>query len=663
MYSFLAIALCIALCTHWNDALHTSSPEISAENNHEEESIRTPSGSVLSILAIQTLLQKNHKEVDGEQLISRMIEVTPQRTVLMYGEKEGKHLRNTVIRHDLNASPKTITRKITYSPVAFTLNGSPIQKASPKYIARARGQISVAYTLHDGKPFSVALNGVGSVPIGLSSHPGLFILHTGEHPANKIDDIDNLDSSKAATARGFSNNDALPLPPPPISTNSSLTSNPSEIDNNYNDQPTTDEAAGTQVTSYTYTSNGNGASCRGKDATPREVELAIAFDESFCSTYADNGQTALLAALDAVSLASQPFIRQTCIRFRVVYVEGYCKHSSVPASTLTSRDISKQSEKASQSSDPYKEMLYRNDTIRLLEDAAVLWQYTRAHVSRDVMYLFSRVGADEDAIGRAYVGAACSSWWGIGWVQDGNSAVLSHELAHTLDAEHSNDGDIMDIPHSQWDLQWFSWRSVFAITNFVESVTASCIQKRVSSSPSYPNPTILTPWPKHTCQTAFTQYAFADCTSWTRIGNRSMGNWTKIIVSTRQADSILYIRVYAQGGVIRSYRRSVSLRFKKPSQLGEWITWRGKGGNWGSRKINIIWPFSSVRKPAAWNTCCGRKLWVQLQLSVCSKKGSKRCVTKSFVFKAKLRCINPCSRNPSWGTPFYYWRGDGCPYC
>lgn len=663
MYCFLAIALCIALCTHLDDALPTAHTEILTENNHGEESVRTPGGSVLSILTVQNLLRENHGEIDGSQLMSRMIEVTPQRTVLMFGDKEGKQNQNMVTTHDLNASPKTITRIIKHAPIAFTLNGSPVQKISPKYNVRARGQISVAYTVHDGKPFSVALNGVGSVPLGLSLHPGLFILQNGERTARKITSNHDLDSSKTPNFEESSYDDALPLPQPPTSTNFSSTSNSSGTDTTYNGQPTTNGATGTQVTSYTFTSDGDGASCRGKDSVPREVELALAFDESFCSTYADNGQTALLAALDAVSLASQPFLRQTCIRFRVVYVEGYCKRSSFPASTLTVRGMPKQSKAANQSSDPYKEMLYRNDTIRLLTDLAFLWQSTRTHVSRDVMYLFSRMGADEDAIGRAYVGAACSAWWGVGWVQDGNSAVLSHELAHTLNAVHSNDGDIMDIPHSQWDLQWFSWRSVLAITSFVESTRASCIQKRVSPSPSYPKPTTLTPWPKHTCETAFTRKAFADCTSWTLVGKRAIGNWTKIFLSTRQADSMLYIRVHTQHGIIRGYRRSVSLWFLKPFQLGEWIMWRGKGANWGSQNIKITWPFSSIRKPTTWNTCCGRDLVIQLQLIVCSKNDSKRCVTKSFVFKVSLRCINPCSHYSYYGTPFYYWRGDGCPYC
>lgn len=654
------VVLCVALCTPYILASST------VQSHRRGEKIRAQENAPLPLSPTQHGLRKpqHHFKRSHMSFLPLVIEVTPHHKISVLHNKEGTDMRNSLSTHDLSASSKPLIRKVTHPQIAFTLNDSPTRLISPQYITRGSGHLSVAYTSHNAKPFSVVFHGIGAFPVGMTSHPGLFTFNRRKHGAyNKKHDVLTA-NSESATLRNFSDSDAIPMPSSPTSLLYSGAPDAPATANENGEKNNTEESNDSQQTPDQSSEAADVSSCLAKDAQPRELELAIAFDRSFCSTYGDDGQTALLATLHSVSLASQPFLRQTCIRFRVVYVEGYCKESSVSTFSSLSHGASvHRKERHETPPDPYSEIVYRNDTERLIYDVAIMWQYTRTHITRDVMYLFSAEGADKDAIGRAYIGSACSPWWGVGWVQDANSAVLSHELAHTLDAVHSNNGDIMDVPHSQWDLQAFSWRSLNTMKKFIESPFADCIQKLPSSSASGYNPSILTPWPYYTCETGFSRHAFADCTPWSLIGRGDFGNGTSVLVSSRQADSMLYISVRAEGARIRGYRRRVSLSRLKPARLGEMILWRGKGGNLGSRNVQIVWPFSSIRRKATLKSCCGESLWIQLQLSVCSKQWLEQCVTESFAFKVSLKCVNPCSDVPSWATPFYFWRGNGCPYC
>ena len=159
------------------------------------------------------------------------------------------------------------------------------------------------------------------------------------------------------------------------------------------------------------------------------LELAIAYDSSFCSYYGGsmNAETAVMSIVAAVS---RRFMQNPlCIKVRISHLEGYCDPTI----------------------DPYKEFIDLNRSgcgnTGLLHYVRDYWSINRNYVHRDAMHLFSGTGlecrSEGCVLGCAFRGMLCQNTaaFGVNYITYTSSSTLqgvlvSHELGHNSGATH-----------------------------------------------------------------------------------------------------------------------------------------------------------------------------------------------------------------------------------
>lgn len=161
----------------------------------------------------------------------------------------------------------------------------------------------------------------------------------------------------------------------------------------------------------------------------REIQMAIAYDSSFCSQMRGK-ENAIDEVAQIISNVSQKYQQfGVCTRVTINYVEGFCQRWL----------------------DPYYSFIKSNksgcDGHGLLDNFQEYWEKNRNSIHRDTAHLFSGTGLECDdnggcVVGCAYMEAMCSQEaYGVNYATfSGNSnmraVLIAHEIGHNYGAEH-----------------------------------------------------------------------------------------------------------------------------------------------------------------------------------------------------------------------------------
>lgn len=183
----------------------------------------------------------------------------------------------------------------------------------------------------------------------------------------------------------------------------------------------------------------------------RLVELAIAYDNAFCSLHSNSELIASAYVQAAVNEADVIFKRDTCVSLSLSHIEAHCNDPQDPYTALSAFDTTSTTPPSSQ----------------ILEKFTSIWRQSRKEVHRDLAYFFSGFQDGTNIVGMAYVASTCLNS-GYGWVEKGDISTFVHEVGHSLSASHTNEG-VMKATSTHGDPVFFSDDSIAQITKFVDS--------------------------------------------------------------------------------------------------------------------------------------------------------------------------------------------------
>jgi len=224
----------------------------------------------------------------------------------------------------------------------------------------------------------------------------------------------------------------------------------------------------------------------------KELEVAIAYDSSFCSDLgsSSNADEKVMSLITAVS----DKYRQdgVCVEVVISHLEGHCDSNN----------------------DPYKEFVSMNlsgcGNVGLLTMVKNYWMENKSDIHRDAVLFFSGTGlecTDEDTcmIGCAYRGSICNQDYGfavnhVTFTEDFNlqATLVAHELGHTCGASHQDEHDFVMTPEINLGTNGFSAESiermngVFASTQCLSEVSNLVSQNPTSSPIIAPSLSIVT---------------------------------------------------------------------------------------------------------------------------------------------------------------------------
>jgi hypothetical protein len=216
----------------------------------------------------------------------------------------------------------------------------------------------------------------------------------------------------------------------------------------------------------------NAGSTRAACGSFRNIEVAIAFDSSFCDKYG-SASAAQTRVETIVGLASQRYeVQGLCTRLQISNIEGYCTRNT----------------------DPYRNFM--NDG--LLDSFRGFWNQTRQNRRRDVAQLFSGTDFSSNrVVGRAYLSAVCrlGSAYGVNWITFSNDINLqanlfTHELGHGAGAGHfgperADSGHIMNDLLNDGE-NGFSATSINSMNAYLGRQT--CLSTSAPAPPPSPTP-------------------------------------------------------------------------------------------------------------------------------------------------------------------------------
>lgn len=410
----------------------------------QQNFLTTPSG----LLIPQTRLAAHFpKDTDGAQMASRVHELT-----------DDLRLLSATRQHDLNGMLGA-AEKLSNHPVFTYVNGRLRNTKSSGYIRRGHGYSLVT----DDHANVVALEIPAKVirPLDLLEYPNVFI-DVGEHS-----DLVTFGPDAHVPA-------VLPDDPEEMLSDGKPAENETNVFSVSQIEP----------------------SCRGANAPPQYVELAVAVDSVMCALHGNDPSKVKTAVAAMLSSADAVYAAKMCIRFKVVVYDIICDSRNDPYATISI-------------SEP-------------LPDIRTIWP-TRpaASVPRDAVLFLTGTNFKGGVAGQAYIGVTCFESFSFLWMDNLYSLVFVHEMGHNLNAEHTTEGIMKPGIDLRVD-NYFSDTSVNEIVAFVdaESSRSRCIET---------GPSVASPPPStsaQTCDSALSKWESVACTD-------SLARWrTRVSVST-----------------------------------------------------------------------------------------------------------------------------------
>jgi len=206
------------------------------------------------------------------------------------------------------------------------------------------------------------------------------------------------------------------------------------------------------------------------------IELAVAFESSFCATYSspEAASTKATEIVAGVSIKYEQTAFNLCTKVSLSHLEAQCDSTT----------------------DPYKQYVTQNQSgcggNGLLQGFQGYWNSNRGDIHRDSAQLFSGTGLEcsggSCVIGCAYVGVLCSDrGYGVNYATFSGNAnsvevLVAHELGHNADASHYVDGGATYImypsvnaaPNGFSDVSVTSFLDHFETVDCIDVTTSSC---------------------------------------------------------------------------------------------------------------------------------------------------------------------------------------------
>mmetsp|Transcript_4214 Transcript_4214/g.9882 ORF Transcript_4214/g.9882 Transcript_4214/m.9882 type:complete len:583 (+) Transcript_4214:178-1926(+) len=205
------------------------------------------------------------------------------------------------------------------------------------------------------------------------------------------------------------------------------------------------------------------------------VEVAIAYDSSFCSQVADGSPDTARSVVEAAIARAALLFEEICIRVKLSHLEGYCTASL----------------------DPYQAAMMTNDigcgsrrgALQVFQD---IWQTSRTNINRDTAHLFYGTNFPGSAIGCASTPALCDSRsYGVNQMSVSSNPtfrgnLFAHELGHNMGSPHvsdpTNSGNFLMEPSLNSASNGLSSQSTRSIQNYVNR--RSCVSTENGDSNS-----------------------------------------------------------------------------------------------------------------------------------------------------------------------------------
>eukprot|EP00980_Cylindrotheca_fusiformis_P010714 scaffold2401_cov111-Cylindrotheca_fusiformis.AAC.6 len=201
-------------------------------------------------------------------------------------------------------------------------------------------------------------------------------------------------------------------------------------------------------------------------ASYKVIEVAIAYDSTFCSTVAGGSSSQARERIEQIVARTSLLYEPICVRVRLSHLEGYCTAAL----------------------DPYVQVVRYNNigcgiTFGALQAFRNYWNMHRQNIRRDAAHLFFGRNLPGGAIGCASRPALCNSLaYGANEMSFTSDIQLqanlfAHELGHNAGAPHLNDrsnqGNFIMEPSLNSATSGFSSQSKKQIQGYLNS--KSCI--------------------------------------------------------------------------------------------------------------------------------------------------------------------------------------------
>lgn len=357
-------------------------------------------------------------------------------------------------------------------------------------------------------------------------------------------------------------------------------------------------------------------SCYKRTPT-RVVEIAAAFDSTLCAAHGGNGHRVEAVIRATVSAAEKAFSSRTCIRLKLVHVDGRCEKAK----------------------DPYRKFRsYKGKkSAAIVDEFALIWARKHRSVKRDITYLFSGFSDGAMLTGMAYRGATCNMRYGYGWVEGISALLFAHEMGHSLGARHDSKG-LMRAKLSRKDGMVLSSKSTREIVKYLDANTLSyCLTPPKKGEDEKKNVTPRGNPLDRKCHRTIPSKMGLQCGKYhlgrisTRLGKVTITSdvqFFKVQVRFRASQGVSLVRVES------------TLSFFKNSIAAN-----------GARRIFAFRPKSRTEmsfgtdirmlKFPRTGSCCGRK--VHISSRVLMYRNGKRIESKKTSFQLRLRCSGKCN--------------------
>ena len=221
--------------------------------------------------------------------------------------------------------------------------------------------------------------------------------------------------------------------------------------------------------------------------TTHIVELAVAYDNTFCADFGNMETAATQALQDTVTEANVAYGANTCIQLEITTVEAHCNDPNDPYATFSDFSTLPCTQAEIDNGEPC------SPSELILDRFTTFWRDNRNSVPRDAAIFFSGFDDGTGVVGIAFLRAACLNRFGYGWIEGSDAFVTAHEIGHILGGRHTPSG-IMSATLRPNTAFSFSSVSVGQFTNYIDNIpSSSCITPAEVQEPTPSSSPVATP--------------------------------------------------------------------------------------------------------------------------------------------------------------------------